>query len=330
MPWSTKKPVAAEIAPDWLQPYCKKFLQTLADHGYARVSMRTYDRAIALFCGGVARRRLDCDQFVGATLAKVRAAALAGMHPNKHDQKRYCLDRFIDALVEAGIAQRPTPPRKTPTALERLRTDYEPYLRDQRGLTKATTYHCVSFLNRFMAFRFGDTLGDLNDITPHEIVDFLRKLRSDGNAPRDKTPPSHLRNLFQRIDMHRPERLRATIAHVCAHARAPPLASLQSFLPLLTAQFGLIFRKLACNASKMREPARECLFGKPMLTAIFGLRNAAALPRLDVNRPPLASDFLLEMSWTHRRFSTAAENAKWNENTSSKSHARFGRLHPTD
>ena len=48
-----------------------------------------------------------------------------------------------------------------------------------------------------MAFRFGDTLGNLNDITPHDIVDFLRKLRSDGKAPRDKTPPSHLRNLFR-------------------------------------------------------------------------------------------------------------------------------------
>ena len=47
-----------------------------------------------------------------------------------------------------------------------------------------------------MAFRFGETLGNLNDITPHDIVDFLRKLRG-GTAPRDKTPPSHLRNLFR-------------------------------------------------------------------------------------------------------------------------------------
>ena len=75
--------------------------------------------------------------------------------------------------------------------------EYVAYLRDQRGLTEATIYHCVCFLNRFMAFRFGDTLGNLNDITPHDIVDFLRKLRSDGKAPRDKTPPSHLRNLFR-------------------------------------------------------------------------------------------------------------------------------------
>jgi hypothetical protein len=132
--------------------------------------------------------------------------------------------------------------------------------------------------------------------------------------------------------MHRPERLRAAVAHVRAHAIALPLASLLSFLPLLTAllaaQFRLICHNLACRflASKMLEPARECLLVKSKLTAVFGLRNAAALPRLDVNRPPLASGLVLEMFWTHRRFSTAAENPKWNENTLSESRARTGRL----
>jgi len=132
--------------------------------------------------------------------------------------------------------------------------------------------------------------------------------------------------------MHRPERLRAAIAHVCAHTKAPPLASLQFFFSLLTtlfaAQFRLIFQKLACSflASRMLELARESLFVKSMLTAIFGLRNAAAPPRLDVNRPPLASGFVLEMFWTHQRFSAAAENPKWNENTLSKSRAGIGRL----
>jgi hypothetical protein len=80
----------------------------------------------------------------------------------------------------------------------------------------------------------------------------------------------------------------------------------------------------------MLEPARECLFVESMLTAIFGWRNAAALPRLDVNRPPLASGFVLEMFWTHRRFSTAAENPKWNDSALSESRARFGRLLAAD
>jgi site-specific recombinase XerD len=47
-----------------------------------------------------------------------------------------------------------------------------------------------------MAFRFGETLGSYDEITPQDVVDFLCKLRG-GTAPRDKTGPSHLRNLFR-------------------------------------------------------------------------------------------------------------------------------------
>jgi integrase/recombinase XerD len=197
MPWKLKNPAAADIAPDWLQPYCTQFLRKLSDQGYAAVTLRSYDGAAALLCHEVSRRGLRSDQLVGATLTKARAAALGRMHPNKYDQRKYCLDRSINALVEAGVAERPTPKKVRSSPLDRLRLEYVAYLRDQRGLTEATIYHCVCFLNRFMAFRFGGTLGNLNDITPHDIVDFLRKLRSDGKAPRDKTPPTHLRNLFR-------------------------------------------------------------------------------------------------------------------------------------
>jgi len=62
--------------------------------------------------------------------------------------------------------------------------------------------------------------------------------------------------------------------------------------------------------------------------AAAALRQAAALPCLDVNRPPLASGFVLEMFRTHRRFSNAAENPIWNDSALSESRARFGRLPP--
>jgi integrase/recombinase XerD len=197
MPWTLRNPAAADIAPDWLQPHCKQFMQNLADQGYAHVTRRAYDGAAVLFCEEIARRGVSSGELVDRTLTKVRAAALGRMRPNKYDQKKYCLDRFIDALVEAGVAERPEPKKAAPTPLDRLRSEYVSYLREQRGLTEATIYHCVSFLNRFVVFRFGGTLGNLNDITPHDIVDFLRKLRGHGKPYRDKTAPSHLRNLFR-------------------------------------------------------------------------------------------------------------------------------------
>ncbi len=69
---------------------------------------------------------------------------------------------------------------------------------------------------------------------------------------------------------------------------------LQRLFPLLTAllaaQFRLIFRKLARSflASKMLQPAPECVLVRSILTAIFRLAETASPPRLDVNRPPLA------------------------------------------
>ena len=94
MPWKLKNPAAADIAPDWLQPYCTQFLRKLSDQGYALVTLRSYDGAAALLCHKVSRRGLRSDQLVGATLTKARAAALGKMHPNRYDQKKYCLDRF--------------------------------------------------------------------------------------------------------------------------------------------------------------------------------------------------------------------------------------------
>ena len=183
-------------AVNWLEPHRIRFLKSLANQGYAAATMRTYDAAAKLLCREVSRRKLPEGKLVGRTLASVREAAFAAIHSNKYDNKRFCLERFIDTLVEAGVVERPSPKKKAETPLDRLQCEYESYLRDQRGLADATIYHCVSFLRRFMAFQFGETLGCLDDIATRDVVDFICELRG-GTAPRDKSAPSHLRNLFR-------------------------------------------------------------------------------------------------------------------------------------
>jgi integrase/recombinase XerD len=120
MPWSTRKPSATEIAPDWLKPHSKEFQQKLNDQGYARATMRTYEGSARFLCEEVARRGLRKGELVGRTLSSLHAAALKEMHANKYNQKRYCLERFIDALVDAGVAERPKVKAKAPTPLDRL------------------------------------------------------------------------------------------------------------------------------------------------------------------------------------------------------------------
>ncbi len=92
-------------------------MQQLADQGYTTATLRTYDGTATLFCQEVARRGLRKGELVGRTLSKTHAAALKAMHPNKYNQKRYCLERFIDALVEAGVAERQKREGSSPVAI---------------------------------------------------------------------------------------------------------------------------------------------------------------------------------------------------------------------
>ena len=114
--------------------------------------------------------------------------------------KKHCLyrlNRFRDYLIEnASAPARPIPPLDmSPRAV--LKREYETYLRVQRGLSEDTIYHCLRFYDRFLTAKFGTGLGDLNKIKPDDITGFILRLREAQNAPRDKTGPSHLRNLFQ-------------------------------------------------------------------------------------------------------------------------------------
>jgi site-specific recombinase XerD len=52
-------------------------------------------------------------------------------------------------------------------------------------------------MKRFITFRFGETLGNLNAITPDDVVNFFCQLKSGSRPFQGKSLPSHLRNLFK-------------------------------------------------------------------------------------------------------------------------------------
>jgi integrase/recombinase XerD len=181
----------------WLQPHHKQFLEDLIAQGYGRSSLWRYDRAIVGFCAVVERRGLSSGDLVGRPLERLRQTIVEQFDPTLRTGIRFRLSRFINHLAEVGVATLPKRPQKAPTALERLREEYEIYLRHQRGLSDATITKSLEFLKRFMTFRFGGRLGNLNRLTPGDIVAFLCEIRAHTQPYRDKTPPTHLRNLFR-------------------------------------------------------------------------------------------------------------------------------------
>jgi integrase/recombinase XerD len=264
-------------AADWLQPHRKRFLEDLAAQGYGRCTLRRYDRAIVTFCAAVEQRHLSSGDLVGWPLERLRQTTIEQFRPTLRAGIKFGLSRFIDRLAEVGVATLPKPRQQTTTALERLRQEYEVYLHHQRGLSDATIKKSLYFLKRFVVFRFGEKLGDLNNVTPSEIVAFLCKIRAGTQPYRDKTPPTHLRNLFRFLFWS--GKTRRNLANAIPRVALPP----QSHLP----------RHLKPEA--VEQIIDEIWSGDPV-----GLRNYAMIlltARLGLRAPEVIAIQLDDIEW---------------------------------
>ncbi len=175
----------------------KHFADLIAAQGYSKPTIARYEaNAEALqevmFLANLGPTDLtdECmDRFalpiVNAASAKDRTTCL------------HRLNRFRDYLIEHAFAPARSAPALEMSPRAVLKREYDTYLRVQRGLSEATIYHCLQFFERFLTAKFGSGLGDLNTIKPDDITGFMLRLKEKGKAPRDKTVPSHLRNLFQ-------------------------------------------------------------------------------------------------------------------------------------
>jgi integrase/recombinase XerD len=182
---------------EWLASHQQAFLERISTQGYAPCTVHQYERVTYLFCDEIKQRGLGPRDLDGPTIKTIHEAALRVITVKTRKYGKFCLERFVDHLVSAEVIAMPESPMEELTVLDRLGKEYEIYLHQQRGFSDATIYHCMRFLERFMTFRFGKTLGDLNAITPDDIVSFLSQLKAGSKPYRDKTPPTHLRNLFK-------------------------------------------------------------------------------------------------------------------------------------
>ena len=144
----------------WLAPHRDTFLTELGRLGYAAKTIGDYQRAIDGFCVQVEVRGIDAGE-IGIQLAAGR-------------ERKECIARFIEHLIDAGVMAPPSP-AAPPAAgsLEELSLAYGDWLRHQRGLSAKTISTRQGVLRRFLTFRFSTAPGDLNTIARDDIVAFL-------------------------------------------------------------------------------------------------------------------------------------------------------------
>jgi integrase/recombinase XerD len=181
----------------WFRPHRQTFMERLAAQGYSRFTLREYESIADRFGAAIEKRALGIGDLDGATTERLRQAVLKQIPGYVRTWGKFCLQRLIEHLAEAGVATVPEAPAKKLTALDHLLEEYETYLRRQRGLADGTVRNSLYYGERFLTFRFGEKLGDLKAITPADIVAFLCELKAGAKARRCKALPSHLRSLFQ-------------------------------------------------------------------------------------------------------------------------------------
>ncbi|MGH1467161.1 MAG: tyrosine-type recombinase/integrase [Cognatishimia sp.] len=177
--------------------HAELFVERIQDEGYSKGSIAKYRSNALAFWEALLSAKFSPDDLTDKIMDKLAAPIVEATSAKDKKHCLYRLNRFRDHLIEiAGAPPRSEPPLDmSPRAA--LKREYETYLRVQRGLSEDTIYHCLRFYDRFLTAKFGAGLGDLNSIKPDDISGFILRLREAQNAPRDKTGPSHLRNLFQ-------------------------------------------------------------------------------------------------------------------------------------
>lgn len=172
------------------------FLKQVRAQGYSLSAIYTYERTTRHFCDEIKKRGLHIDSLDAPAVEALFEAVIEKASKNSRSHFKFCLRRFVDHLVNAGVMTPANSGAKELTELERLCEEYKAYLRYQRGLSEATIESCMGHMARFMTFRFGNTLGDFNAITSEDIISFIFKLKGGPKSYRQKSLPSNLRNLF--------------------------------------------------------------------------------------------------------------------------------------
>ena len=180
-----------------LASQCNVFLEELTVQGYAPQTIHFYGLAIKRFYQEFERRGFGFGNLDRPAIESLHEAVMSKTSKSTRMHTLFCLRRFIDHLIGAGVVALPATPARELTALDHLREEFYAYLRQQCGLSESTIYHCMGYMERFIAFQYGETLGDLNVITPDDIIAFLCHLKVGSKHHRGKTVPSDLRNFFK-------------------------------------------------------------------------------------------------------------------------------------
>ncbi|MEK7373594.1 MAG: site-specific integrase [Thermodesulfobacteriota bacterium] len=210
-----------------LCPYIDEYAALLCEQGYSHQCAGWQVQWLSNFSRWLQRQGLhveDIDPLRIASYLRYRRRRWrprCGEHP--------ILKRFLALLRSKGLLPPEAPP-PLKTARQRAEEDFERYLSQERGLSRATLLNYLPIVRRFLTERFGQNPLRFNQLLARDITEYVQRHAHDLCPKRTGLMVTALRS-FLRYLRHQ-GRIAADLAAAVPGVAAWRLSALPRFLPI--------------------------------------------------------------------------------------------------
>jgi site-specific recombinase XerD len=154
-----------------LEPHVAAFLATLAEAGYARITVEIQLRLLSHLGRWMQRTRRPVTDLCQNTLETFLTAYRRRIRLKEGD--RCTLRRFIEHLQHRGVIAVPNVEPESKLPIMKIERRYEDHLLKERGLTAATVERYIWFVHRFLLHCFHEGPLTLKRLKAADILNFV-------------------------------------------------------------------------------------------------------------------------------------------------------------
>jgi len=164
-----------------LAQHVDAYLTLVREQGYSQGYARIQIQVIAKFSQFLQKKRVEARHLNESLMERFLRGRRDGAVPRGDTATLY---RLLHMLRQAGIAPQEKKPVLNPQ--QRLITDYQKYLLQQRGLSQATAKYYLPFVARFLSERFPAGRLSLSQLSPPHVTTFVQQHARDFSPGRGR------------------------------------------------------------------------------------------------------------------------------------------------
>jgi site-specific recombinase XerD len=148
------------------------YADLLSQQGFKEQSTRQQLRFLSDMNRWLYKKQLAISDLTAPTFQRYLQSRYRHLRPRRDDAA--ILNRLEHLLQIHGLLPKNTA-RVLDNPHQRIDNDFDRYLSEERGLSKATRINYRPFVHKFLSAQFGDNRAHLSDLKANDVIQFIRK-----------------------------------------------------------------------------------------------------------------------------------------------------------